>query len=490
MSLRVILLLTCLVYIKTSVNTEQDYSDFITKITKIVNNDKGRAYKFLAELTDHYGPRLFKSKAQVLSAQFIRDYVKEINDKDKLNLKLETGNSWPIKEQWVRGEETLTLHSPRYYPQKLGCIGLGNTVPTNGSLKAEVLVVQHFSELTEAPDYAFVKKIVLVNQKFTDYSHTVPARTLGASEAAKKGAIGYLVRSVTPDSVYSVHAGVTQYEDNYKIPALAITLEDADMLQRMQDRGQRIVVEMNVTSKTQPVAKDNKTTENIVVDLVGQDNDKYVVLGGHIDSWDTGAQTGANDDGGGFVVCLEALRALALYYKAEGKKPKYTIRFIGWVGEEFGNDDSGNIHYANNISKNGPKASKENHIMAFESDEGTYEFFGLGFKEQPYLPYADLKKVFDNPKNVILGLNHGKALSFVKTNENMVDAGFLYDNGIAVTYNIIDDDEVKSKYFTYHHTAGDSMSIMIPTELDSNVHAIAAFVNIIQDSYVYDTDLI
>ncbi len=138
--------------------------------------------------------------------------------------------------------------------------------------------------------------------------------------------MGALVRSVTPDSVYSVHAGVMHYDENYpKIPAAAITVEDAEMFQRMQDRGQKIVVHLIMENKFVTGAYSN----NVIFEIKGAEKPNEIILaGGHIDSWDTGSQTGANDDGGGFITVFEAFRLLL----KNGFRPKRTLRFIAWSG--------------------------------------------------------------------------------------------------------------------------------------------------------------
>ena len=135
-----------------------------------------------------------------------------------------------------------------------------------------------------------------------------------------------LVRSVASKSIYSVHAGMQEYDPTQpKIPAAAITVEDAEMFQRMQERGQKIVVELSLENKL----VSNCYSNNLVFEIQGSDfPDQIILAGGHIDSWDTGSQTGANDDGGGFITVFEAFRLL----KENGYRPKRTLRFIAWSG--------------------------------------------------------------------------------------------------------------------------------------------------------------
>lgn len=160
-------------------------------------------------------------------------------------------------------------------------------------------------------------------------------RAAGADRAFAYGAVAALVRSVASKSIYSVHAG-GQHSD--KIPIAAITVEDAEMFQRMQDRGQKITLELVLENELVP----NTYSNNLVFEIQGSEKpDEILLMGGHIDSWDTGSQTGANDDGGGFITCFEAMRLLL----RNGLRPKRTIRFIAWSGEEWGDPKNGNKAY-------------------------------------------------------------------------------------------------------------------------------------------------
>ncbi len=160
--------------------------------------------------------------------------------------------------KWVRGTEELWLHSPRPVPTKLKLIGLGGSVP--GQVKANVLVVKNYDDL-EANKDKVKGKIVVYNPPWMDYGESVSYRSSGAWRASKYGAVAALVRSVTPESIESVHAGIQHYNDAYKrIPFAAITTEDAEMLARMQARGQTIVLELNLNSVEVP----NTYSNNLV----------------------------------------------------------------------------------------------------------------------------------------------------------------------------------------------------------------------------------
>jgi carboxypeptidase Q len=264
--------------------------------------------------------------------------------------------------RWVRGSETLEIVSPQ--PGALVMLGLGNSVGTGGApLEAEVLVVKSFSDL-EAQATKAKGRIVLFNVPYTTYGETVQYRSSGPSRAAVHGAVAALVRSVGPPGLRTPHTGSLRYaEDRPKIPAAAITAEDADRLQRMQDRGTRVVLRLRMDAKFLPDAK----SANLVAEYRGREKpDEIVAIGCHIDSWDVGA--GATDDGGGCVAMWEAVRVL----KRLDLRPRRTIRVVFWTNEE--NGLRGGLAYRDKYKDQLPR-----HVMMLESDGGVFRPLGFGF---------------------------------------------------------------------------------------------------------------
>lgn len=207
-------------------------------------------------------------------------------------------------------------------------LGLGGSIATpRDGITADVLVVNSFDDLKARAAEAR-GKIVLYDVPFTTYGATVQYRSLGAIEAARAGAVASLVRSVTPYSQATPHTGGMRYDSTVtRIPHAAITVEDARMLHRMQDRGEPIVVKLVMSAETLP----DVPSRNAVAELTGSEKpEEVVVLGGHIDSWDVGQ--GAMDDGGGSVVAWEAVRLM----RKLGLKPRRTVRVVLWTNEENG----------------------------------------------------------------------------------------------------------------------------------------------------------
>lgn len=187
-------------------------------------------------------------------------------------------------------------------------------------------------------------------------------------------------------------------------------------------------------------------------------------MGGHIDSWDTGSQTGANDDAGGFITCFESMRLLL----KNGFRPKRTIRFIAWSGQEWGDPKNGAnayVEYHQNELKN--------HLIALEDDLGSTKLYGFG-----YSGHSQGKQILQSMADQYLVL---LGAATVTQNGRAADIDPLYNLGIPTMKNMIEDTSDHRFYFTYHHSAGDTMSIMDPDDLDSNVVGIAALFYILAD---------
>ena len=187
-------------------------------------------------------------------------------------------------------------------------------------------------------------------------------------------------------------------------------------------------------------------------------------MGGHIDSWDTGSQTGANDDGGGFLTCYEAMRLLLKL----GYRPKRTLRFIAWSGEEWSSNKNGNKAYLN-----AHLDELDKHIVAFEDDLGSTKLLGFGYIGDP--KGKEIVKMIGEKYMGILNA------PLVNDEGSAVDTGPLFQKGVPCMANVVQDNESHDYYFSYHHSAGDSMTVMNADDLDSNVVGLAAMMYILAD---------
>jgi carboxypeptidase Q len=313
------------------------------------------AWDRLAVLTDTIGNRLSGSHALDRAIQWA---VAEMNKDGLENVHTER----VMVPKWVRGNESAEIVEPARHPMVM--LGLGDSVATTGDgIQAEVVVVHTFDEL-DAKAASVHGRIVLFNVPFTSYGETVRFRSMGPSRAARHGAVAMLVRAVGPAGLRTPHTGALQYaNDVKKIPAAAIASEDADRLQRMADRGSKIVVRLKMEAHFDADAE----SANVVGEIRGRERpDEVVVVSGHLDSWDVGA--GATDDGGGCVVTWEALRIM----KKLNLRPRRTVRVVLWTNEE--NGGRGGLAY-----RDQHRAELAKHVMMLESDGGVFRPQGFGF---------------------------------------------------------------------------------------------------------------
>ena len=394
--------------------------------------DKG-LYPMLADFTDHYPKRLSGS-----------EFLERVLDWIIAKMKSE---GWDVKTQdvmvphWERGAESLTLKGP--YTRSMPFCALGGSIGTGGKpLRAKVLVVSSFADLAQRAADA-KGRIVVYNVPFTTYGETVRYRSAGASEAARYGAVASLVRSVGPYGIQTPHTGGMGYQDSVaKIPAGAITIEDALLLQRFQDRGETVELELSMSARWLPDAK----SRNVIIEIKGSElPNEVVVMGGHIDSWDLG--TGAMDDAGG---CFVAWRALTMMRQL-GLRPKRTIRVCFWTNEE--NGLRGGNAYAE-------QTKNERHVLAIESDAGTFAPTGFNCSDTgEYRQYMEQAAELLNPIHA----------NRIETGGGGADIGPLKKYGAVLMGLEVQGD----RYFWYHHTEGDTIDKLTEHEVNDCVYAMA-----------------
>lgn len=362
---------------------------------------------------------------------------------------LENVNLEPVKiPHWVRGKESAVMLLPRNHT--LAILGLGSSVgtPIEG-IEAEVLVVESFDELKKRASEA-KGKIVVYNQPFVSYGETVAYRASGASEAAKVGAVASLIRSVTPFSINSPHTGWQWYQPGVaQIPTACITVEDAQMMARMARRGQRIVVRLTMGAQMHP----DVDSFNTVAEITGSTHPEQVVLiSGHLDSWDVGQ--GAMDDGGGAIISWEALSLI----RDLGLRPKRTLRAVMWSAEE-----PGGVGAAQYFERH--KANISNFDLVMESDLGTFRPVGLQFtgSDKARAIMQEVMKLLA-PINVTSLEREGEGTDINMWMQAGVPGASLHT--------------ADQRYFWFHHSDGDTMSVQDPEEMNlcSAVWAVVAYV--------------
>ena len=402
------------------------------------------AWERLALLGDTFGHRLSGSDSLEAAIQWAVEEMKKDG--------LENVRTDPVKvPHWVRGRESLEIVSPRR--QAIVMLGLGNSAgtPPEG-IEADVLVVRDFQDL-DAKAPRVKGRIVLFNVPFTSYGETVQYRGSGPSRAAALGAVAALVRSVGPRGLRTPHTGALRYADGVpQIPAAAITVEDAEMLQRIQDRGTTARLRLGMEATFLPDAD----SYNVIGEIRGREKpDEIVLVSGHFDSWDVG--TGSTDDGGGCVVTWEALRLM----KKLNLRPRRTVRVVLWTNEE--NGTRGGLAYRDRY-----RDQLSNHVLMFESDGGVFRPTGFGFTGSD----AARARVAD-----IATLLGGIQADRIQPGGEGADIGPSIEVAGIPSMAL----DVEGDYFLIHHTAADTIDRIDPMDVSRASAAIAVMTYVIAE---------
>jgi hypothetical protein len=364
---------------------------------------------------------------------------------------------------WVRGgKDEAWMVSTGKKNQPLDIIALGNSVGTGPKgVQAPVLLVNSFAELEQKK--ALVKgRIVFYNYKFNDtyiktfeaYRDAVVYRGAGPSQAAKYGAVGALIRSMSHAADNNPHTGSTRYNDSFpKIAAAALGLRDADRLAALLEN-QPCTVFLKTNGKMLP----DTVAHNIIGEITGSElPGQIITIGGHLDSWDPAE--GAHDDGSGCVQSIEVLRAL----KAIGYKPKRTIRIVLFANEE--NGTRGGSKYAMEA-----RLKNEQHIFALESDEGGFTPRGFG---------VTMSAPLLNKLRSWLPLLQPYGICEINNGGGGSDIGFL---GRELGTPLAGLQPDSQRYFDIHHARSDVFEAVNKRELELGAVSIAALIYLV-DKY-------
>jgi carboxypeptidase Q len=413
------------------------------------------AYKQVAHLANNIGPRLSGSAQAAKAVEYVANELKAIGCEVRLEK--------VMVPHWVRGEETAALvqfpGQAENTTQKIVLTALGASVATPPEgLTSEVVAVKNFDELKSLGREKVEGKIVLFNYPFDKqmaaegrageaYGEAVAYRSDGPSAAARQGAVACLIRSVGGADYRLPHAGQTNYANNApKIPAGAVTAEDADLIADLVGQGP-VKMKLVLTPQQLPDVE----SYNVIADIKGSEHpEQVIVVSGHLDSWDLG--TGAIDDGAGVAVSMETANLIQKLHL----KPKRTIRVIAWMNEE--NGSRGSKQYAKDHGK-------EDHFAAMETDLGAGHPLGLNIKGK-----SEVKKLLA-PVAAILQESGAGILNLVE--HCGADIEPLEKAGVPA-FSPIQDSRF---YFNYHHTAADTLDKIVPKELAENsaVVAVAAY---------------
>ncbi|RVU01816.1 peptidase M28 family protein [Mucilaginibacter limnophilus] len=419
----------------------------------------GKGYEALRYLCKNIGPRLSGSP----NAQKAVDWGKKLMESygfDRVYLQE------VMVPHWVRGakEEAAIIDGKTRIPVPIAALGMSVATPASG-ITANVIEVHSLKELETLGESAIKGKIVFFNRPFNPrfietgdgYSDAGDQRFMGPAVAAKYGAVAAIVRSLTPDINDYPHTGGTLSTPGVKaIPAAAISTQAAEKLSRMLKLRKLPLIKFWFKQNCQTLP--DEKSYNVIGELTGTENpNKFITVGGHLDSWDLAE--GAHDDGTGIVQSAEALRI----FKALGYRPKNSVRAVFFMNEENGH--KGGLKYAEEAAKN-----KEEHIAAIESDFGGFTPRGFTFDG---LPAATLEKINKEWKPLFVpyysdrltaGFSGTDIEPLRETVPSVALIGFLPDS---------------QRYFDIHHTPTDVFENVSKRELELGSASMAALIYLI-----------
>jgi len=418
--------------------------------------ERGQAWELLAELTRIAPHRLAGSPGADRAIEWARGAMLEAGLE---NVRLEECTV----PHWERGEveELVVLAPPEAEGERLPILALGGSIATeDGGIEAEVVAVESFRELDELGEAAR-GKLVLFNQPmqrglvdtFAAYGGAVVQRSQGAVRAARAGALGALVRSMTTRLDDVPHTGALHYEEGVpRVPAAAVSTRGAERLAALLAAGERVRVRLALDCRWLEPAR----SHNVVGELVGRSlPEEIVVVGAHLDAWDVGQ--GAHDDGAGCVQALEALRLI----RAAGLKPRRTIRAVMFMNEENGLR-GGLAYHAAHLEQ------MDRHVLALESDRGGFSPRGFTSDAGPEA-MAVLREVAALLKPIgiadVFPGGGGVDISPMRTS-GVPQVGYLPDG---------------QRYFDFHHSERDVLEAVHPRELQLGAAAMAALLYVVAD---------
>ncbi|KAJ2727022.1 hypothetical protein GGI07_000139 [Coemansia sp. Benny D115] len=458
----------------TTLGTSVDTLEAVDLLLKAAADTQNTvAWDRLAEMTDLFGHRMTASSGYDLSAEWV---VNTTNALDT-GLKAYTEPVWV--DEWYRGSEKLQLLVPTRPGGVVDVpmLGLGRSpgTPPEG-LEAQVIPVHSFEELQRLGKKTVFGNIVLYNFSYKGYGSTVRFRSRGAREAEKYGAIAVLVRTIAPDSSFhTVHTGTMAAAS---IPAAAISLADANMIERMYDRSVRdsakyVAPRVRLTMGAK--LRENATqSANVIIDLKGSESpNEVVLLSGHFDSWDVGV--GAMDDGAGAFVAWEAARLIS---QIASRPPRRTIRVVMWNNEET-QQRGAKAYYQHHRSE------IAQHRFAIESDIGVFEPWGLSVRAD-----AKLTRILEDYGKDLLKVLGAGNLTSSEVESPGQDIAVLCENGVPCAgllstnpeNNAVPGDALWDEhYFRYHHAPSDRVEIIDRHQLRRSAAALAAWAYLIAD---------
>lgn len=405
------------------------------------------ALALVTDLSTRIGPRPDGSPAEKRAATWAKERFEQLGF-DKAWIE-----TFPLTNVWQRGIERAEIVSPSPQPLAVTALGTSPATPAEG-LTAEIALFKTFDELLAAPANSLKGKIAVVTQPMarnkdgSGYEKAYRIRATGAIEAARRGAVAYLLRSLATDNHRLPHTGNMHSSTNTpRIPTAALSVPDAEQLERLVALGSPVTIKLLLT----PRDLGPGTSQNVIAEIKGREKpDEIVLLGAHLDSWDLG--TGALDDGAGVGIVMAAAKLI----RDLPERPRRTIRVVLFGSEETG------LH-GGDAYVEAHRAELPKHIIVAEADLGqgpVYRFItGVANPNERSLKII---RTALRPLGILPGDNsaHGES-----------DVEMLFDEHVPAVALAMD----ATDYFDFHHTADDTLDKIKPERLNQCVAAYAAF---------------
>jgi carboxypeptidase Q len=421
------------------------------------------AYAWVSELITRFGPRPAGSANEHAAADWAVARLKALGFE---NVHAET---FPITA-WVRGSESAELLAPSRQPLVIAALGESPPTPAGG-LEGEVVLFATLAELQAAAPGSLSGKIAMITQHMVraqdgaGYSAAIGARVDGPHEAAQRGAIAFLLRSLATDSHRIAHTGTTRYVDGrVELPAFALSAPDGDQIERLAALGATVRVHLSSGASYVPGAH----SQNVIADIPGRERPQEIVLlGAHLDSWDQG--TGAIDDGTGTAIITAAAKLI----HDLPHRPRRTVRVVLFGSEEVAQPQPPGSAFGGHAYADTHRAELPAHVLAGESDFGTDRVYEL------QLPKSVREGEFAKAALRVL-TPIGVLLSEHLADDVGTDVGPSVDAGVPGF--LLGQDGMS--YFDIHHTPDDTLDKVDREQLNQNVAAWAALTWLAADSEV------
>jgi Zn-dependent M28 family amino/carboxypeptidase len=417
------------------------------------------AWDFASELTTRIGPRPAGSPAERAAAEWSAKKLKSLGF---ANVRIE---AFPMTA-WIRGTERVDIVTPS--PQPVVAVALGGSPPTPaGGIEGDLVMFATLEDLKAAAPGSLTGKIAMITRQMpptqdgSGYAASSPSRRDGPNEAAHRGAIGFVIRSLATGGDRFGHAGAARYDGTrFSIPSFAVSEPDAEQFLRLTRLGEKVRLRLTSTASYDPAA----TSQNVVGEIRGSDRaSEVIVLGAHLDSWDQG--TGAIDDAAGLAIITGAARLIG----QAPRKPRRTVRVVFYGSEEV--SQPGPVPLGGESYAKAREAEIASHVFASESDFGADRVYSVS------LPAGAFATPFGATLMRVLA-----PLAVVPSSQPPGDGGAdtapLAKLGVPIF--LLNQDG--TRYFDIHHTPNDTLDKIDRSALSQNVAAWASLVWLAADS--------